>query len=311
MNYLTALDIAEPYTAPQTERLALSQARWTAIVLAGQRPGLDPLACAFGQTYKALIKIDGQPMLARVLRCLLQSPSVGRIVVLAQEPEALLQDDLAWAASHNRIVPLVSSGGIAKSIADVAGTAEAPWPVFVTTADHALLTPEMVESFLGRTGDADLSVAAVERSVVQSRYAACERTWLKFSDGAFTGANMFALANGRTAAALKLWSSAEQDRKQAFRLFLHFGSGLALRAMTRTIGFGPAIAAAGRKLGVSARLVDLDIADAAIDVDKPSDHCLAEAILRKRRSDELIAVNAPRKPGKVASCRGWHSLQWR
>jgi len=224
-------------------------------------------------------------MLAHVLQTLLQSPSIGRIVVLAQEASSLLEGKLAWAASHDRIVPMTSVGGIAQSIAHVAGSSDVPWPVFVTTADHPLLTPEMVESFLSRATDADLAVGAVERAVVQSRYTGCKRTWLKFADGAYSGANMFALSNDRTAAALALWSSAEGDRKKAFRLCLHFGPLLAARSMTRTIGFSAAIAAAGHRLGVDARLVELDFPEAAIDVDKPIDHRLAEQILRQRKAE--------------------------
>jgi hypothetical protein len=39
---------------------------------------------------------------------------------------------------------------------------------------------------------------------------------------------------------------------------------------------------AGARLGFTARLIALPIAEAAIDVDKPSDHQLAEAILTAR-----------------------------
>lgn len=41
---------------------------WTAIVLAGQRLGVDPPALAFDQTDKTLVQGEGQSMLARVLR---------------------------------------------------------------------------------------------------------------------------------------------------------------------------------------------------------------------------------------------------
>ena len=40
---------------------------------------------------------------------------------------------------------------------------------------------------------------------------------------------------------------------------------------------------AGRRLGISARLVAMPYAEAAIDVDKPGDHADAEAILAARR----------------------------
>jgi GTP:adenosylcobinamide-phosphate guanylyltransferase len=252
---------------------------WTAIVLAGQRPGPDPVAQAFGEHYKALVPVCGAPMLERVLRTLLDTPTIARVVVLAQQPEILLQGALAWAAHHDRIALAESIGGISESISAVAGSLLAPWPLLITTADHPLLSRAMVEAFLERATATDVSVAAVERRTVLARYPQSKRTWLKFRDGAYSGANLFALRNARTRHALELWTRAEQDRKQAFRLFWHFGPLLALRAITRTIGFDDALRRAGANLGVSAALVSLDFAEAAIDVDKVEDHRLVEAIL--------------------------------
>jgi GTP:adenosylcobinamide-phosphate guanylyltransferase len=251
--------------------------QWTAIVLAGQRPGIDPLASHFGETFKSRVRLGGETMLARVLRALTQTPEVARIVVLAQD-EAVL----AGLDCDDRIRFVTSGAGISASIAALAGEADAPWPVLVTTADHPLLTPEIISHFLAESGACDLAVGVVERRTLEAAYPGNRRTWLRFSDGAWTGANLFAL-NGVTArAALGLWSRAEQDRKTAWRLFLHFGPWLCLRALTRTIGLAQGLAQAGARLGLGARLVALPFAEAAIDVDKPSDHDLAEQILAKR-----------------------------
>jgi GTP:adenosylcobinamide-phosphate guanylyltransferase len=255
--------------------------RWTAIVLAGQRPGVDRLAAHFGQTYKALVTVGGEPMLTRVVRTLSATPRIARIVVLAQDPGTLG----AAVSAGGEATILTSAAGISASIKAVAGTADAPWPILVTTADHPLLTPSFVESFLDRSVGCDLGVGMVERATILAAYPDNKRTWLRFRDGAWSGANLFSLATDRVRAALDLWAAAEQDRKTAWKLFLHFGPWLALRALTRTIGLAQAFDAAGKRLGLSARLVALDDAEAAIDVDKPSDHALAEAIL-KRRSGE-------------------------
>ena len=253
---------------------------WTALVLSGQRPGRDRLADHFGAEWKALVEIDGEAMLTRVVRTLSQSPEIGRIVIVAQ-PEA--QAALMAALPADADVEFAASGAsISASISAIAGSGAAPWPVFVTTADHPLLTPAMVGAFLNGIGDADLAVGMVERATLRAAYPENQRTWLRFADGAWSGANMFALTGAATSAALTLWANAEQDRKQAWKLFLHFGPWLALRALTRTIGLGTALRHAGRRLGLEARLIDLRFAEAAIDVDKPSDHDLAEAILRAR-----------------------------
>jgi GTP:adenosylcobinamide-phosphate guanylyltransferase len=251
---------------------------WTAIILAGQRPGIDPLAAHFGETYKALVQIDGEPMVTRVVRTLSHTPGIARIVVLAQDP-AVIDSAVAKGGAASIIA---SSAGISESIQRIAGSDEAPWPVLVTTADHPLLTPGIVTGFLDRASGCDLAIGMVERAIMRARYPHNKRTWLKFRGGAWSGANLFALNTAAAQTALTLWAEAERDRKKAWKLFLHFGPWLALRALTRTIGLAEAVEVAGKRLGLSARLVALADAEAAIDVDKPSDHDLAEAIISAR-----------------------------
>lgn len=253
---------------------------WTAIVLAGQRPGVDPLAAHFGEAWKALVPVGGEPMVTHVVRTLSQVAEIGKIVVLAQDTEALS----AAVASGGAADILASSDGISVSILRHVGTPAAPWPVLVTTADHPLLTSEMVRHFIAEAeaSDGDVAVAMVERATMLAAYPGNKRTWLRFSDGAWSGANLFALHSDGARGALELWAEAEQDRKKAWKLFLHFGPLLALRAITRTIGLATALGKAGKRLGLSAHLVPMPMAEAAIDVDKVSDHVLAEKIFLTR-----------------------------
>ena len=249
------------------------------MLLAGQRPGADPLAQAFGEQWKALIRIDGEAMLSRVAKTLLACPSVARVVVVAQQPEILFTGDCAWLANEPRIGTAISTSGIAVSVAALAGTDAAPWPVLVTTADHPLLTPAMVEAAIAGIGEADVGVGVVSSRTLLAAYPDNRRTWLKFAGGHWTGANLFALASEKAMPALLAWSEVERDRKKALKLIWHFGPSLALRAATRTITLAGALGKAGRKLGAKVIPIDLPFAEAGIDVDKPSDHALAEQII--------------------------------
>jgi HAD superfamily phosphoserine phosphatase-like hydrolase len=270
-----------------TECLQPIDGKWSAIVLAGQRPGIDPLARIFSLESKACVPIKGKPMATWVIETLLAAPQIGNIIVLAQDRQMVSALGLVELIDDDRVTFAESVGGISQSIAHIVGKAPADWPVLVTTADHPLLTVDMVNSFIDGAGLSDLSVAAVERRTVLQRYPASKRTWLKFKGGAYSGANLFALRSPATLKALELWAQAEQDRKKAFKLFWHFGPRLALRAITRTISFPSALRRAGQKLGLNASLVLLPQAEAAIDVDKISDHEQAELILSERNS--LIA----------------------
>lgn len=255
---------------------------WTAIVLAGNRPGENGFAESQGVSAKALISVGGEPMLGRVLKALLAAPSVGAIVVLAQDPQMLLGGALSWTAGEPRIGTAPAGDGISASVAGLAGSAAAPWPILVTTADHALLSPEMIETFIAASGTADSSFGLVERRVVEQAYPATKRTWIKFRGGQYSGANLFALRTPAAHKALVFWARVERDRKKALRLLLFFGLAVFLRAFTRTIGLDAAVAKVGRDVGLTLKAVRLPFAEAAIDVDKPADLVLVEEILAGR-----------------------------
>ena len=51
--------------------------RWTALVLAGSRPGADPFAKAHGVDLKALIPVGGVPMVQRPVTALLAAAFLG------------------------------------------------------------------------------------------------------------------------------------------------------------------------------------------------------------------------------------------
>ncbi|AOL95263.1 NTP transferase domain-containing protein [Porphyrobacter sp. LM 6] len=256
---------------------------WTALVLAGQRPGVDRLAAHFGREAKALIPVAGTPMLGRVLRALADTPEIARIIVLAQDAPALLADPaLAWTTADPRIIARVSGRTISGSVLDAVNDPAVGLPVLVTTADNVMLTPATIREFIAGTGASDVSVALVERGRLEAAVGPNRRTWLTFRDGAFTGANLFALTGPAAANALKFWERVEQDRKSVFRLAAHFGPVLMVKLLLKRMSVRAALAAAGAKLGAGVAPVLLSDGRMGVDVDKPEDHTLAERLLAER-----------------------------
>lgn len=254
---------------------------WTAIVLAGERPEGDPLAKELDVPAKALIEIAGKTMLSRVVQALLDSSKVKTVLVLAQQIDRIASAEPSDILNDPRVRLAQSGNGIATSVEAVVGTGQAPWPVLVTTADNALLTSGRVDEFLAQVGQADVAVGLGERSIVEREFPETKRTWLKFSDGHFSGANLFALKTNRCLAALRHWQAVEQDRKKGLKLIASFGPILLARVLTRTIGLKDGLAKVGQKMGFDARAVILD-AEAPIDVDKIEDVALVERILAHR-----------------------------
>jgi GTP:adenosylcobinamide-phosphate guanylyltransferase len=251
---------------------------WTAVVLAGSRPGRDPFAEQFGTDLKPVIPIAGEPMVRRPVRALLDSPAVARIIVVSQSPEriaAALQEDA-------RIDLRESQGTIAETIEKLILDRVADFPLLVTTADHALLDPEMIAELIAGAAGADVAIGVVERRSLAARLPQSKRTWLAFRGGAYSGANLFALGSIKALAALEQWRSVEQDRKKGWRVLLALGPALLLGAALRLRTIDQSVAAMGRRLGMTARVVVLGNPLACVDVDKPVDHALVEAILAGR-----------------------------
>jgi GTP:adenosylcobinamide-phosphate guanylyltransferase len=255
---------------------------WTALVLAGQRPGVDPLAAAFGQELKALVPVAGEVMLGRVLMALVDTPEIARIIVLAQNTLALrAHPHLAWAVEEPRIAFRISGATISGSVLAAVDDAGIGLPLLVTTADNVMLTPSTIAEFVAGAGAgaADVSVAMVERTRLERAVGPNRRTWLAFRGGAYTGANLFALTGPGARAALRFWEKVEADRKSVLRLAAHFGFGLMLKLLTRRLTVTEALAAAGAQIGTSAAPVLLSDGRMGVDVDKLEDHALAESLL--------------------------------
>jgi hypothetical protein len=152
----------------------------------------------------------------------------------------------------------------------------------VTTADHALLDNAMIDDFCTRAAGADIAIAVVERIALLARLPATRRTWIRFRGGAYSGANLFLLGSPNVASGIKLWRGVEQDRKKGWRVLSALGPLFVLGALLRLLTLDQAARRIGRRLGLDVRAVVMANPLAAIDVDKPDDHALVEALLEGR-----------------------------
>jgi GTP:adenosylcobinamide-phosphate guanylyltransferase len=251
---------------------------WTAVVLAGSRPGTDPFAASHGTDLKALIPVGGVPMVARPVKALLDAPDVSLVRVVAQQPDRIA----AVLPRDPRLVVETSGATIAATIEALLADPATRFPVLVTTADHALLDAAMIADFCAKAAGADLAIGMVERRALDARLPQTRRTWIKFRGGSYSGANLFAFGSRRAASAVALWRSVEQDRKKGWRMIAALGPALLLGSVLRLLTLDQSLDRVGRKLGLSIRKVELANPLAAVDVDKPADHDLVTAILEGR-----------------------------
>jgi GTP:adenosylcobinamide-phosphate guanylyltransferase len=253
-------------------------ARWTALLLAGSRPGGDPLTRSLGCDYKPLLPIKGEPMVLRPIRAVLAEPAVECIRVLGQQPERL--DGVL--PNDDRVKAERSEETIAATLLAICANPATRYPLLVTTADHALLTPDMVGEFLAGANDCDVAVGFVARSNMMKRFPDAQRTWLRFGREQYSGANLFALTNPRAAIGIERWRAIEQDRKKGWRVLLQMGVPLFLGAVLRVRDLHATARGLSRSLGIRIKGVVMSDPLAAVDVDKAADYTLVNAILDGR-----------------------------
>jgi GTP:adenosylcobinamide-phosphate guanylyltransferase len=264
--------------------LSAAGRRLTALVLAGSRGAGDPVAQHAGQTYKAFVPVGGVPMLLRVIRTLRQAPSVARVaicldgVALAGADRAV-SDEIA-AADIRIIAPGVTpSGSVARALAEL----DAPLPLLVTTADHPLLTPAMVEHFCAAVpADADVAVALATATTIRGAYPDSVRTFYRFAGEGYSGCNLFLLQTTAANKAAAFWSEMERHRKRPWRLVAAIGPLTLLRFLMGRLTLAAAMRRLSTIIGARVDAVEMPFAEAAIDVDKPADLALAERVLAKR-----------------------------
>jgi len=255
----------------------------TAILLAGARPIPDPLAQAAGVPVKPLAPVGGEPMINRPARALLAHPAIGEVIVLTQRADAFAADPAtAWLAAHPRVRFERGGQGIASSLLDLIETRARSFPLLLTTADHVLLDMAMLDQFVAEAAGADVAVAMVERATLLARYPQSRRTWLKFRDGWWSGANIFWIGSAKARPVIALWQEVEQDRKKGWKILSAFGPVALAGALLRIVTLRGGMARIGRRFGLTARLVAMASPEACIDADKPADVTLIEAILAAR-----------------------------
>lgn len=260
-----------------------------AIVLAGDRSKSDALARHSAAGCKAMIEIDGVPMVRRVLNALRASRAVCAITLAGPESEALARDTrLAQWVDGGEVGWHPPQASPSTSAWQVMQMVEPRRTVLLTTADHPLLTAEIVDAFARQSlagGDVDVAVGLAPRALVSEAYPGLRKTVLRFSDGEFCGCNLFAFLTPEGRRAAGFWRRIEQQRKKPLVLIGLLGWTAVLRYRLGMLSLEEALARLGKRLGLRIRAVILPYADAAIDVDSIADLRLVAGSLEAAAPD--------------------------
>ena len=264
---------------PRAAPAARTATGFTALVLAGTRPGGDPLARTLGVSHKALAPMAGMTMLSRVIATLRAAQTVRRVVVCGIDRQTLAThvDDVSLEVVDSRATPSASVLCAMRAL-------DPCTPLLVATADHPLLTATLVDDFCDgslRSG-ADVTVGLVAAQLVHAAFPSVRRTTLRFRDGAYCGCNLYAFLTPAAERAAAAWVQVEQHRKRPWRLIGALGIGVTLRFLLRRLTVADVTDLASAHMGARVRPIFLSHAEAGFDVDTTAQLAAAEAFLRAR-----------------------------
>jgi molybdopterin-guanine dinucleotide biosynthesis protein A len=260
-------------------------ASFTAIILAGKRPGRDPVAEAAGVACKSFAPIGGRPMVHHVLDALAAARQVGPMVLcgpsqslIAQEPKLkarLETGEVKWIDSHS--TPSLSTYRALQAFPDNK-------PVLVTTADHALLTPQIVDYFCdkARRLPCDVVAGLTAYDGVTAAFPESRRTAIKFKNGAYSGCNLFGFLTPRSDRAAQFWRQIEMERKKPLRMMKILGWCTIVRYLLGRISLDDGLEKLSNKMQIGVRAVLLPFPQAAIDVDTADDWYFVQSLAKKQ-----------------------------
>ena len=255
---------------------------WQAVILAAGRGPDDPLAKAFGVAHKCALPIAGKSMLAWVVAAL-EGTDI-------QKPYAVSIDDSAAATTalgqKKQSIRTIQSGRSAPTSALQAFETANAYPVLLTTGDHPLLTPTMLNFMMEKSENsgADVLAGLATSTTINAKYPETKRTYFNLGGTKVSGCNLFAVMNTNGLRMLEAWQDLEKNRKKPLKLVAASGLAPLFYFITGTLTPDRAFSLMSKRLGIHVAPIFLPFAEAAIDVDKPADHALAESILKKRLS---------------------------
>jgi len=263
-----------------------SEQPFSVIILAADRDLDDPVAQSAAVSCKALAPVCGREMVLRVLDALADAGEVKARFLVGPAITSVEQNaELAGLVSSGQVnwlepqeTPSSSAFAVLQSLPDDV-------PVLVTTADHALLTAEMVDHFCSeaRNSDCDVLAGVARHELIAAAVPDTRRTVTKLKDGGYCGCNLFAFLTPQSRKAADFWRKVEKERKKPLRIIKIMGWMTVLRYLLGQLTLDQALNRLSQRMGLRAGVVRMPFAEAAIDVDKVEDLRLVESILAERQ----------------------------
>lgn len=265
-----------------------------ALVLAG---GLTPLELAQGldeqslSPDRALVQLNGRPMLDYVLDALRGCQSIERIAVVGT-PHVLVH--LERDAPEILAVP-DKGKMMANAEAGVQALRKEPNAsrlALITTTDVPLVTSSTYDEFLRGFEQKGLEAAyaLTTRQICEAAYPTGKRTYARLADGDYTAGNAVIVEGQIIERLADVFEQFYNARKNPIAMAQILGAGFLWKAITKKLTVAEAEAKLSGLTRVRSGAVMMQDASIAFDVDKIEDYRVVAAELARLKPEQASAV---------------------
>lgn len=252
------------------------------IIPAGGRTSGE-FALASGVAVKALIRMDGQSLLARTIETLRQADKIRRIVVIGDQET---QNEAASSGADG-VVKEGRSGpdNIMRGLAWLREQEGGPTRrLLIITSDLPFLTVEALRTFIfACPNDADIAVAVVTQQAFDTRFPDSGSVYTVLRDGSYTVGGVFLLDDGELSRNRATIERLFNARKSQWRMAKLIGPRIAWRFLTRQLTVPDILKRVKQEIDCNAVPIFDCPPELAFDIDDASDLACARRILESDR----------------------------
>ena len=244
------------------------------------RPG-DSLYDLTKGGFKALLDLNGKPMIQWVLDALSASKKVDNIIIIGMSEKSGItcSKPTHYLSSEGRMLANIVAG-VNKALEINPSTER----VLIVSSDIPTLTTEMVDWLVGEIEKepADLYYGIIPREVMEERFPDSRRTWTHLKGMDVCGADINATHVRMATEHLDMWEALIGNRKSPLRQAATIGFDTLLLVALRQITLDDLVKRVCERIGIHGKAIVWPWAEAGMDVDKPHQLEIMRADLAKK-----------------------------
>jgi CTP:molybdopterin cytidylyltransferase MocA len=252
-----------------------------AIVTAGGIPQPDEPLYPYTQGIsKAMLDIQGKPMVQWVLDALCEADSIEHIVIVGLSEDSGLKCNKIGGYLPNQGGMI---GNIKAGVARIVEINPKSEFVLIASSDIPTITAEMVNWVVNKaleTND-DVYYNVITRQVMEARFPGSNRTYTHLREGDVCGSDMNVIRSSLSGND-ELWQKIVASRKNVLRQAALIGYGTLILMLLRQLDMDSAVKRVAKKLNITGRAIVSPYAEIGMDVDKPHQLEIVRADLARR-----------------------------